>query len=96
MKGFLAYLTLKLISKKPMSGEDIREEIEKRRGTRPSPGTIYPCLKHLVDTGLIVEETRNKMQEARGKEKKYVLTQQGKKALENATRQFIRIFGDLI
>jgi len=79
-----------------MSGEDIRTEIEKRRGTRPSPGTIYPCLKHLVDTGLIEEEARGKMQEARGKEKKYILTPQGKKSLETATRQFIRIFGDML
>ena len=77
-----------------MSGEDIRTEIEKRRGTRPSPGTIYPCLKHLVDTGLI-EEEKDKVKTT-GKEKKYVLTQQGKKALDTATRQFIRIFGDML
>lgn len=88
MKGFLNFLILRLIAKQPMSGDAIREEILKRKGTKPSPGTIYPCLKHLVQEGFI-EECNNC-----GKEKKYVLTSQGKRAVTIATRQFIQTFGD--
>ena len=72
-----------------MSGEDIRKEIEKRRGTRPSPGTIYPVLKSLNESGLI-EEIRDD-----GKEKKYKITPEGRKEMQRATRQFISIFFDM-
>ncbi len=90
MRGFLTFIVLKLIAKKPMSGDAIREELKKRRGTKPSPGTIYPCLKHLVQAGFI-EECKDC-----GKEKKYVLTKEGKRALANASRQFVQMFGDLL
>lgn len=88
MKGFLTFLVLRLIAKQPMSGDDIREELAKRRGTKPSPGTIYPCLKHLVQEGLIEEC------DGCGKEKMYVLTKEGKQAVAAATKQFVRMFGD--
>ena len=55
MKGFLSFIVLKLISKKNMSGDEIRGELKKRRGSRPSPGTIYPVLKSLNQSGFIVE-----------------------------------------
>jgi len=89
MKGFLSFLVLKLISKRAMSGEEIRKEIQKRRGSRPSPGTIYPVLKSLSGNGFI-EEIKNG-----GKMKKYRLTRNGKKELEIATTKFCQIFYDL-
>ena len=89
MRGFLSFLVLKLISKKNMSGEEIREEIQKRRGSRPSPGTVYPVLKSLSGNGFI-EEIK-----AGGKMKKYRLTRKGKKELEIATIKFCQIFYDL-
>jgi len=89
MKGFLSFLVLRLIGKQPMSGEDIRKEIEKRKGTRPSPGTIYPVLRILKDNGWIEEI------EDSGKEKKYRITPTGKKEKESATKRFIAIFCDM-
>ena len=89
MRGFLTFIVLKLISKKNMSGEEIREEIKKRKGSRPSPGTIYPVLKSLNKTGFIEEVSSS------GKMKIYRLTKKGKKELDIATRKFCEIFYDM-
>ena len=89
MRGFLTFIVLRLISKKNMSGEDIREEIKKRKGAKPSPGTIYPVLKILSESGLIQEVKDG------GKEKKYKLTKKGKSELKIATRKFCEIFYDM-
>ena len=72
-----------------MSGEELRQEIMNRKGSRPSPGTVYPVLKNLKANGWI-KEINNK-----GKNKKYRITQKGKKELETATRKFISIFCDM-
>ena len=89
MKGFLSFIVLKLISKKNMSGEEVRQEIKKRKGSRPSPGTIYPVLKVLKKSGFI-EEIKDK-----GKMKKYRLTSKGRKELKIATKKFCEIFYDM-
>jgi DNA-binding PadR family transcriptional regulator len=34
-----------------MHGQEIASELAKRRGEKPSPGTIYPALKALKDAG---------------------------------------------
>ncbi len=89
MRGFLSFIVLKLISKKNMSGEDISQEIKKRKGTKPSPGTIYPVLKSLKKNGFI-QEVKNG-----GKTKKYKLTKKGRKEVERATIAFCQIFHDM-
>jgi len=89
MRGFLSFLVLRLIKKKPMSGEELRQELEKRKGSRPSPGTIYPVLKSLSENGLI-KEIKDE-----GKEKKYELTKNGQQEMKIATRKFIAIFCDM-
>ena len=72
-----------------MSGEDLRKELEKRKGHKPSPGTIYPVLKALNENGLI-EEIHDS-----GKEKKYKLTAVGKKELRIAIKKFVTMFCDM-
>ena len=89
MKGFLSFLVLRLISKGPKSGEELRQEIMKRKGSRPSPGTIYPVLKVLSEDGFI-EEIKDT-----GKEKKYKLTKSGEKEIKIATKKFIETFCDM-
>ena len=89
MRGFLSFIVLRLISKQHMSGEDIREDLKKRRGTKPSSGTIYPVLKTLSQNGFI-EEIKDS-----GKEKKYRLTKKGQKELGAATEKFCQIFYDM-
>ncbi len=89
MRGFLSFIVLRLISKKNMSGDEIREELAKRKGRKPSPGTIYPVLKALSENGFIQEI------KGRGKTKRYRLTKKGNKELEIATRKFCEIFYDM-
>ncbi len=85
MKGYLTYLILWILGKKSMNGAEIGRELEKRRGTIPSPGTIYPALKDLKNKGLInVDENKN-----------YTLTSEGKKELSIACKFFCNIFYDV-
>lgn len=89
MRGFLSFIVLRLISKKNMSGDELREELAKRKGHKPSPGTIYPVLKALNESGFIQEIKHE------GKIRKYKLTKKGHKELEIATRKFCEIFYDM-
>lgn len=85
MRGMLSFLILFLLSKKSMHGQEIASEIEKRKGEKPSPGTIYPALKSLKEQGFIKE-----LPEANTI--KYELTQEGKDALKNSKQIFIKTF----
>ncbi|HLG24434.1 MAG TPA: PadR family transcriptional regulator [Candidatus Nanoarchaeia archaeon] len=89
MKGFLSFMVLRMISKSNMSGECLREEIKKRKGTKPSSGTIYPVLKSLSENGFIREV------KSEGKNKNYEITAKGKKELDSATKKFCEIFYDM-
>lgn len=89
MRGMLSFLILFLISKKPMHGQELADELEKRKGVRPSPGTIYPALKMLKQQGFIKEQSNAKVIV-------YVLTPTGEKALKAAKQKFCRAFMDII
>jgi len=88
MRGMLSFLILFLISKKEMSGQEITKELEKRRGEKPSPGTVYPALKQLREQELIKENRK-------GKEINYTLTKKGKEGLIHAKKHFLRCFKEL-
>jgi DNA-binding PadR family transcriptional regulator len=85
MRGFLSFLILWLISKKEMNGAEISEELEKRKGQRPSPGTIYPVLKYLTEQKLLSVD----------KNKKYSLTKLGERELEMSLNHFFDTFCDV-
>lgn len=85
MRGFLSFLILFLLSKKPMHGQELAEEIGRRKGVKPSPGTIYPALKALKEDGLI-EEKRE------GKVITYSLTKEGKEGYKHARMHFCKTF----
>ena len=89
MRGFLSFIVLRLVSKKNMSGDELRKDLAKRKGHKPSPGTIYPVLKFLNESGFI-EEIKNK-----SKMKKYKITPAGQKELKLATKKFCQIFYDM-
>ena len=68
-----------------MSGAEIALELERRKGSKPSPGTIYPVLKDLKDKGLLsVDESKH-----------YSLTKRGKKDLEININTFFNTFCDI-
>jgi PadR family transcriptional regulator PadR len=84
-KGFLFFLILWLVSRKSMTGAEIALELEKRKGKKPSPGTIYPVLKNMKERKLLsIDEN-----------KRYTLTEKGKKSLEAHLDAFIRTFYDI-
>jgi DNA-binding PadR family transcriptional regulator len=68
-----------------MNGIEIARELEKRRGTKPSPGTLYPALKELKQKELITAD----------KDKTYSLTKKGKKELKSACGTFCKTFYDM-
>ncbi|MDE1855388.1 MAG: PadR family transcriptional regulator [Candidatus Micrarchaeota archaeon] len=88
MRGMLSFQILWLLSRKPMHGEEIAEEIEKRRGSKPKAGTIYPALKELSENGLI-EGSRE------GKKVVYSITPTGRYGVKRAAMHFYRSFGDI-
>ena len=68
-----------------MTGAEIALELEKRKGKKPSPGTIYPVLKNMKEHNLVsIDENKS-----------YTLTEKGKKSLENHLQAFIRTFHDI-
>jgi PadR family transcriptional regulator PadR len=87
MRGMLGFLILFLLSKKPMHGQEIADEIASRKGEKPSPGTIYPALKNLREMGFISSDD-----EKEGKIIVYTLTERGKNALRISKRRFIQTF----
>ncbi len=89
MRGLLSFQILFLLSKRPMHGEELAKEMEKRRGEKPKAGTIYPALKELSSNGLIIGKRK-------GKTVTYALTAKGKESLKRAMRYFVRCFGDIL
>ena len=85
MKGYLSYLILWILCQKNLNGAEISRELEQRRGTKPSPGTIYPALKTLKNVGLIKVDDQ----------KIYSLTDQGQNELKSACKFFCQIFYDM-
>jgi len=88
MRGMLSFQVMWLLSNTPMHGEELAEEIEKRRGSKPKAGTIYPALKELKNKKLITGEKK-------GKTIVYTLTPEGRKDVKRATVYFCHSFGDI-
>src|SRR3989338_2405221 len=88
MRGMLSFQVLWLLSTLSMHGDELAEEIGKRRGEKPSAGTIYPALKDLKKNGLIKGEKK-------GKTIVYSLTAEGKATVKYARDYFCRSFEDI-
>ncbi len=89
MRGLLSFQILWELSKRPLNGQELAEKIAQRRGTKPTPGTIYPALKDLASRKLIFG-TKD------GKQIVYQLTKTGKKGLSEAGLYFYRVFGEIL
>ncbi len=88
MRGMLSFYILWLLSKRSMHGQEIAEEIGNRRGTKPTPGTLYPALKELRKRRLVEREKS-------GRTTIYTLTKDGREGLEKACRYFCNAFGEI-
>ncbi|MFX1416472.1 MAG: PadR family transcriptional regulator [Promethearchaeota archaeon] len=78
-KGLLRHYVLKLLKEKPMSGAELIREIAEKTESRwkPSPGSVYPLLSWLLDSGYTEEAA-----EQEAGVKRYSLTEAGEKLLE--------------
>jgi DNA-binding PadR family transcriptional regulator len=88
MRGYLSFMMLWLLSRQSMSGSALAEELAKRRGVRPNPGTIYPALK-------VLRVRRAVTIRVEGRQKIYTLTPYGKKELDRNVQQFCKMFYDV-
>ncbi len=78
-KGMLKPTIILILSEKPTHGYEIIKKIKEKTGFwKPSPGTIYPILKSMVEKKLIKEIKTNDTKI------KYKLTLKGKKIAKNA------------
>ena len=89
MRGMLSFMILFLLSKRSMYGQELAEEIGRRKGEKPNPGTIYPALKDLTARRLVDVESQGRMTV-------YKLTKQGKTTLAKAQEYFARAYGDIL
>ena len=81
-------MILWLLSKKSMYGQELTNEIGKRKGTKPNPGTIYPALKELKKRKL-VESTK------KGRIITYQITEKGRNGFQLASDYFFKAFGEI-
>jgi DNA-binding PadR family transcriptional regulator len=88
MRGMLSFMILWLLSKKPMFGDEMAKEIGRMKGGKPTPGTIYPALKQLKETGAVTAKKE-------GRKVIYSLTEKGKAGAKEALNYFGRAFGPL-
>lgn len=81
-KGYLRFHVLEALNEQPMSGSELMDQIQKHTGGawKPSPGSIYPLLAWLQDSGYIKEmPTENGL-------KRYEITQSGKELFAEETK----------
>jgi len=88
MRGLLSFTLLWLLTKRDMYGQELAEEIEKMRGTKPNPGTLYPALQELEKRGLV--ETRKE-----GRRKYYLLTDSGRRGVGEACEYFCNVYSEI-
>jgi len=90
-KGLLRYQVLELLSERPLSGSEIMKEIERRTDGcwRPSPGSVYPLLAWLQDSGLVREVPTEE-----GGVRRYELTEEGRRFLEEQKMIYTQFYMD--
>ena len=85
-KGFLSFLILHELKQHSLCGDELAEKIGRRKGSKLTPGTIYPTLKHLRK---YVKYKKD------GRKKYYSLRDEGKIALEDLYSKFAKYFWGL-
>jgi len=88
MGGFLTFLILHELKKKALCGDELAGRIGKRKGSKLTPGTIYPALKKLRNKKLI------RLKQC-GRKKNYYLTKKGEKELKLMYKLFNKLFKGL-
>lgn len=88
MRGLLSFQILWLLSKSPKHGQEIAEELLKRRGFKPTPGTLYTALTDLRKRGYIQREKK-------GRIAIYHLVEEKREEIDQACHYFCHVFSDI-
>lgn len=93
MRGMLGFLILCELdgATDPLSGQQLAQRMATRRGTDPSPGTLYPALRRLRSSGWLTTAPSG-----RRNEHLHALTSAGRSAVAGARTWFQQAFGDLV
>lgn len=91
LKGMLELFALSECGRRPCSGKDIVDRIERYTGGfwRPSPGSVYPVLRRLEEKGAVKAELEARNGEGK-REIKYKITTKGKQLLDGEKGRFGR------
>lgn len=85
LKGFLVFQILHELRRRELCGDDLALIIGQKKGSKLTPGTIYPALKHLRKQKLV-------QQTVKGRKKLYELTPKGKAEYKYMEGQFKKMF----
>ena len=80
VKGILKLLILKELEKDDATGYDLIKKISIKTSKKPSPGSVYPLLKELTNSGFLNVR-------AEGKKKVYSISEKGRKVLNEISMQ---------
>ncbi|MBI4447832.1 PadR family transcriptional regulator [Candidatus Woesearchaeota archaeon] len=89
LKGFLSFQILHELSIKKLCGDELAVAIGLKKGSKLTPGTIYPALKFLRKKKLIQHKRC-------GRKKCYTLTENGVKEYNILKKTFKKIFSKLL
>lgn len=85
LRGFLMFQILHELRKKRLCGDELAQIIGKKKGSKLTPGTIYPALKFLRRKKLVSRKKN-------GRKKNYNLTEKGEKEYEIFRKNFLKLF----
>ncbi len=88
LKGFLAFQILHELRGKRLCGDDLAKIIGQKKGSKLTPGTIYPALKFLRKEKLV-------QQKRDGRKKLYFLTPEGEAEYAVFKRHFKKMFNTI-
>lgn len=89
LKGFLAFQILHELAKSKLCGDELADIIGSKKGSKLTPGTIYPALKFLRKKKLIHHKKA-------GRKKIYTITESGEKEYKIVRENFLKIFKSVI
>lgn len=89
LRGLLSFWVLWELRLGPLSGAQLTERLAWRRGSPPSPGTLYPALAALEKQGLVAKKRR-------GRDTFYALTKPGQHELDCARIVLRAVLQDVV
>jgi PadR family transcriptional regulator PadR len=90
--GFVRLHVLYHAAKEPICGVEMIEELG-RHGYKLSPGTLYPILRHLEESGYV---SCKEAVVAGKRRKNYRITKKGRKLLTDAQAKLRELFSEVV